>query len=62
MLWLISEWQRGGEGNIHRDRFGGHSQDPNRESLGDKVKEFLHLGGHKDGHKEGEKAHQEQSS
>jgi len=34
---------RGGEGNVHRDRFGGHSSDPERPSVGDKVKKFLGL-------------------
>jgi len=35
---------RGGEGNVHRDKFGGHTSDPNRLGVGDKVKKFLGLG------------------
>jgi len=44
--------QRGGEGNIYKEKYGGHSAAPaqekekdNKESLGDKVK---HLFGKKD--------------
>ncbi|KAI9688615.1 MAG: hypothetical protein M1820_010216 [Bogoriella megaspora] len=33
---------RGGAGNEHREKYGGHSKDPNRETLGDKVKNLFH--------------------
>jgi hypothetical protein len=39
--------QRGGAGNEHRDKFGGHSKDPSKETVGDKVKHLLHLDGKK---------------
>ena len=29
---------RGGEGNVHKEKYGGHSHSPERKSLGDKVK------------------------
>ncbi|KAI9662389.1 MAG: hypothetical protein M1821_008556 [Bathelium mastoideum] len=45
---------RGGAGNEHVDKFGGHSKDPNRETLGDKVKHLLHRDGHN-----GEKKYEE---
>ncbi|OCK72937.1 hypothetical protein K432DRAFT_430825 [Lepidopterella palustris CBS 459.81] len=31
---------RGGEGNVHKEKYGGHSHAPH-ESIGDKVKHFL---------------------
>jgi hypothetical protein len=34
--------QRGGAGNEHREKYGGHSKSPSRETLGDKVKHLLH--------------------
>lgn len=41
--------QRGGEGNIHKDKYGGHSHSSEpRESLVDKAKQFFHKDG-KDG-------------
>lgn len=49
--WLIGVSQRGGEGNIYKEKYGGHSAAPahekekDKESLGDKVK---HLFGKKD--------------
>ncbi|KAF2234531.1 hypothetical protein EV356DRAFT_501780 [Viridothelium virens] len=45
---------RGGAGNEHVEKFGGHSKDPNRETLGDKVKHLFHKEGHHD-----EKKHEE---
>jgi len=37
---------RGGGGNVHKDKYGGHSHDPNKESILDKAKhkvdELLH--------------------
>lgn len=37
--------KRGGAGNEHIEKYGGHSKDPNKEkeSLGDKVKHMLHM-------------------
>jgi len=34
---------RGGEGNVHKEKYGGHSKSPNRETLGDKVKHILRV-------------------
>ncbi|KAF2468056.1 uncharacterized protein BDR25DRAFT_305092 [Lindgomyces ingoldianus] len=34
---------RGGEGNIHKDKYGGHSHSPDRKGVVDKVKHVLHL-------------------
>lgn len=38
-MWL----QRGGSGNVHKEKYGGHSHSPNREGFTDKVKHALHL-------------------
>jgi hypothetical protein len=37
--------QRGGAGNVYKEKHGGHShsQSPDRKGLGEKVKEALHL-------------------
>ncbi|KAF2099696.1 hypothetical protein NA57DRAFT_75201 [Rhizodiscina lignyota] len=40
---------RGGAGNEHIEKYGGHSQDPNKETLGDKVKQVLRVDKKKDG-------------
>merc|ERR1711939_99031 len=32
---------RGGGGNVHKEKYGGHTHDPNKPSLIDKVKGFL---------------------
>ncbi|KIW07819.1 uncharacterized protein PV09_01738 [Verruconis gallopava] len=32
---------RGGGGNVHKEKYGGHSHDPNKLSLLDKAKSFL---------------------
>jgi hypothetical protein len=38
--------QRGGGGNVYKEKYGGHTHDPNRESIIDKAKhkveELLH--------------------
>jgi hypothetical protein len=33
--------QRGGGGNIHKEKYGGHTKDPKRLSFIDKVKSFI---------------------
>jgi len=33
---------RGGGGNVHKDKYGGHSHDPTKQSLLDKAKELIH--------------------
>ncbi|KAL1311651.1 hypothetical protein AAFC00_001761 [Neodothiora populina] len=33
---------RGGEGNVHKEKYGGHSH-AHKESIGDKVKHMLHM-------------------
>jgi hypothetical protein len=42
---------RGGEGNVHREKFDGHSHAPKegdkKESLVDKAKHLLHMDGQK---------------
>lgn len=46
-LTVSSPTQRGGEGNIHKDKHGGHSSgQEHHESLLDKAKQLFH---HKDG-------------
>jgi hypothetical protein len=35
--------QRGGGGNVHKEKYGGHSHSPERKGLGDKVKHALGL-------------------
>ena len=50
-IHLLTCFERGGAGNEHVEKFGGHSKDPHRETLGDKVKHLLQ----KDGHHEGKK-------
>jgi hypothetical protein len=42
---------RGGAGNVHKEKYGGHTHSPDRKGLGDKIKEKLHLDGKKE-HKE----------
>jgi hypothetical protein len=37
--------QRGGAGNVYKEKHGGHSQSPDRKGLGEKVKQALHLDG-----------------
>ena len=60
MMVELTLEQRGGAGNEHVDKFGGHSKDPNRETLGDKVKHLLHMEGHHEGKKREESPlHQE---
>ena len=39
---LLTASQRGGAGNEHREKYGGHSKSPSRERLSDKVKHLLH--------------------
>ncbi|KAF2187723.1 hypothetical protein K469DRAFT_704659 [Zopfia rhizophila CBS 207.26] len=34
---------RGGGGNVHKEKYGGHTHDPNKESILDKAKHALHL-------------------
>jgi hypothetical protein len=33
--------QRGGGGNVHKEKFGGHTSDPTKPSLIEKAKAFL---------------------
>jgi hypothetical protein len=33
--------QRGGAANVHKEKYGGHTSDPNKPSLLQKVKGFL---------------------
>jgi hypothetical protein len=44
--WELIGAQRGGGGNVHKDKYGGHSHDPNKQSIIDKAKhkveELLH--------------------
>jgi hypothetical protein len=40
---LLTFLQRGGAGNVYKEKHGGHSQSPDRKGLGEKVKEALHL-------------------
>jgi hypothetical protein len=47
-LWkciLLTGTQRGGAGNVYKEKHGGHShsQSPDRKGLGEKVKHALHL-------------------
>lgn len=35
--------QRGGAGNVYKEKHGGHSSSPDRKGLGDKIKGALHL-------------------
>jgi hypothetical protein len=35
--------QRGGAGNVYKEKYGGHSRSPDRQGLGDKIKQALHL-------------------
>lgn len=35
--------QRGGAGNVYKEKHGGHSQSPERKGIADKVKHALHL-------------------
>ncbi|KAF9699451.1 hypothetical protein EKO04_002222 [Ascochyta lentis] len=34
---------RGGAGNVYKEKHGGHSKSPDRQGLGDKIKQALHL-------------------
>lgn len=36
---------RGGEGNVHKEKYGGHSHSPDRKGPMDKIKHALHLDG-----------------
>jgi len=46
--WLkANALQRGGQGNVHKEKYGGHSHDQSKKSVLDKAKEALHLDGHK---------------
>ncbi|KAL9086180.1 MAG: hypothetical protein Q9165_007245 [Trypethelium subeluteriae] len=47
-IQTLTHFKRGGAGNEHVEKFGGHSKDPNRETLGDKVKHLFHKEGHHD--------------
>ncbi|KAH7086826.1 hypothetical protein FB567DRAFT_51976 [Paraphoma chrysanthemicola] len=42
---MSDETQRGGAGNVYKEKHGGHSssQSPERKGLGDKIKQALHL-------------------
>jgi hypothetical protein len=44
--WLTGG-QRGGGGNVHKEKYGGHSHSPDRQGVVDKVKHALHLDGKK---------------
>lgn len=33
---------RGGGGNVHKEKYGGHSNDPNKPSLFEKIKGTIH--------------------
>jgi hypothetical protein len=37
--------KRGGEGNVYKEKYGGHSHSPERKGLGDKIKQALHMDG-----------------
>jgi len=39
--------QRGGQGNVYKEKYGGHSHDQSKKSVLDKAKEALHLDGNK---------------
>jgi hypothetical protein len=39
--------QRGGGGNVHKEKYGGHTHDPNKPSIIEKAKELL-TGHHKE--------------
>ena len=40
---LADASKRGGEGNVHKDKYGGHSHPPDRKGLTDKIKHALHM-------------------
>jgi hypothetical protein len=37
----LTHLQRGGQGNVYKEKYGGHSHSPERKGLGDKVKHAL---------------------
>jgi len=45
VIWIksLSQSQRGGEGNVHKEKHGGHSHSPDRKGPLEKIKHALHL-------------------
>jgi hypothetical protein len=47
MSRMLTAPQRGGGGNVHKEKYGGHSHDPSKPSIIEKAKELI-TGHHKD--------------
>jgi hypothetical protein len=45
---MLITGQRGGGGNVHKEKYGGHTHDPNKPTLIEKAKDFLTSHHHKD--------------